>query len=159
MLAYADYTRPPVREKVHPIVVPQIAPITYSRAHPMTDDGEPNNKALRSLVEGWGKAVPATSYYFYGYYLAEVSAPNPMITKWGTDIPYRLPEGQLPVLAARDAAQLRDAACTPTTWASAWPGTRRRSRQAIVDELHEKFYGARRARRWPPTGTSSTTSG
>ena len=37
ILAYADYTRPPVREKVHPIVVPQIAPITYARAQPMSD--------------------------------------------------------------------------------------------------------------------------
>ena len=52
VLAYVDYTRPPVREKVHPSVVPQIAPITFSRAHPMTDDGEPNNKAFRR----WSRA-------------------------------------------------------------------------------------------------------
>ncbi|MBI3461884.1 MAG: DUF4838 domain-containing protein, partial [Planctomycetes bacterium] len=55
ILAYADFIRPPVREKVHPNVVPEIAPITFSRAHPMSDDGEPNNKSLRYLVEGWGK--------------------------------------------------------------------------------------------------------
>ena len=67
VLAYVDYTRPPVREKVHPSVVPQIAPITFSRAHPMTDDGEPNNRDLRELVEGWAKAAPAISYYFYGW--------------------------------------------------------------------------------------------
>src|ERR1043166_4370395 len=45
VLAYADYTRAPVREKVHASVVPQIAPITFTRAHPMNDDGEPNNRS------------------------------------------------------------------------------------------------------------------
>ena len=55
VLAYVDYTRPPVREKVHPSVVPQIAPITFSRAHPMTDDGEPNNKDLRAPGRGLGQ--------------------------------------------------------------------------------------------------------
>src|SRR5262245_12567287 len=93
-LAYADYTRPPVREKVHPNLVPQIAPITFSRHHPMSDDGEPNNKVLRYLVEGWGKMVPATSYYFYAYNLAELSSPNPMITRWGHDIPYIYQKGK-----------------------------------------------------------------
>ncbi len=28
-----------------------------------------------------------TSIYFYGWFLAEPSAPNPMFTKWGTDVP------------------------------------------------------------------------
>jgi hypothetical protein len=64
VLAYVDYTRPPVREKVHPNVVPMIAPITFSRAQPMRDDGEPNNAALRNIVEGWPRwcrARPITS--------------------------------------------------------------------------------------------------
>lgn len=93
MLAYVPYSRPPVREKVHPAIVPQIAPITFSRAHPMHDDGEPNNKDLRYIVEGWGKAAPATSYYFYGWFLAELSGPNPMIKKWSDDIPYVYEKG------------------------------------------------------------------
>ena len=82
-----------MREKVPVNVVPQLAPITYSRAQPMEDDGEPNNKTMRSLVEGWAKVSPATSYYFYAFYLAEVSSPNPMITKWGKDIPYIYKKG------------------------------------------------------------------
>ena len=64
-------------EKVHPSVVPEIAPINFSRAHPMTDDGEPNNRALRDLVVGWARAAPATSYYFYGWSLAEAAPPTP----------------------------------------------------------------------------------
>src|SRR5262249_18834355 len=82
MLAYGVSTRPPVREKLHPSLIPQIAPITYSRVHPMTDDGEPNNKSLRELVESWGKVSPAVSYYYYCFYLAEPGAPNPFIKKW-----------------------------------------------------------------------------
>jgi hypothetical protein len=90
VLAYVNYTRPPVREKVHPNVVPQIAPITYARAHPMTDDRVPGNKELRALVEGWGKVARMTSIYFYGWFLAETTAPNPMIAKWGADVPFVL---------------------------------------------------------------------
>ena len=93
MLAYVPYSRPPVREKIHPSIVPQIAPITFARAHPMHDDGEPNNKDLRYIVEGWGKVTPATSYYFYGWFLAELSGPNPMIKKWSEDIPYVYEKG------------------------------------------------------------------
>lgn len=87
MLAYSQYVRPPVREKVPPNLVPQLAPITYARAHPMTDDCVPANKTLRDAVEGWGKAAKMVSYYFYGWFLAETTAPNPMITKWSVDLP------------------------------------------------------------------------
>jgi hypothetical protein len=90
MLAYVNYTRPPVREKIHPNIVPQIAPITYARAHPMTMPGVPGNEELRSLIEGWGKKARMTSIYFYGWFLAELTAPNPMITKWGIDVPFVL---------------------------------------------------------------------
>ncbi len=90
MLAYVQYTRPPVRETVHPNIVPQIAPISYSRGHPMTDDRVPGNKDLRHLIEGWGKKAHATSMYFYAYNLAEPSAPQPFLTKWGVDVPIAL---------------------------------------------------------------------
>lgn len=93
LLAYVQYTRPPLRETPHPNIVPQIAPITYSRAHPMSDDRVPGNRDLRYVVEGWGKKAKATSYYFYAYFLAEVTAPHPMLTKWGHDVPYVLQKG------------------------------------------------------------------
>src|SRR5207249_206890 len=32
VIAYVNYNRPPVREKLHPNIVPVIAPITYCRA-------------------------------------------------------------------------------------------------------------------------------
>jgi hypothetical protein len=90
-LAYVQYTRPPIRERVHPNLVPQIAPITYARAHPMSDDRVPGNRDLRSTIAKWGELAPrGTSIYFFGYFLAEPSAPNPMLTKWGHDVPFVL---------------------------------------------------------------------
>jgi hypothetical protein len=140
VLAYADYTRPPLRQKVHPAVVPQIAPITFSRAQPMTDDGEPNNKALRYLVEGWGKAAPATSYYFYGFNLAEVSSPNPMIAKWSTDIPIIYKKGNCRYWQPETITNFE------TTFHAHYLGQRMawdptQDPAKIIDELHDKFYG------------------
>jgi hypothetical protein len=141
VLAYVDYTRPPVREKPHPSIVPQIAPITFSRAHPMNDPGEPNNPSLRHLVEGWGKVVPATSYYFYGYYLAEVSSPNPMLTKWGHDIPYIYQQGACRYWQPETITNFE------TSLHAHWLGLRMAwdpSQQPaqIIDEINHRFYGA-----------------
>jgi hypothetical protein len=141
VLAYADYTRPPVREKVHPNVVPQIAPITFSRAHPITDDGEPNNKAFRALVEGWGRAASATSYYFYAWFLAELSGPNPMIAKWGTDIPFVYQKGNCKYWQPETMTNFESCLHAHTLGIRlAWDPSQ--EPQAIVRELHEKFYGS-----------------
>lgn len=140
VLAYVDYTRPPVREKPHPAIVPQIAPITFSRAQPMTDDGEPNNKTLRGLVEGWAQKVEATSYYFYAFYLAEVSAPNPMITKWSVDIPYIYAKGKCKYWQPETMSNFE------TSMHALYLGLRlgwdqAADPKAVIDELHAKFYG------------------
>jgi hypothetical protein len=90
LLASGPFTRPPVREQVHPAIVPQIAPLTYGRSHPMTDDRVPGNPELRALVRGWGKAARTTSYYAYAYFPAEPSAPQPMTAKWSADVPFVL---------------------------------------------------------------------
>ncbi len=141
VLAYADYTRPPVREKVHANVIPQIAPITFTRVHPMSDDGEPNNKVLRDLVAGWGKAVPATSYYFYAFNLAEVSSPNPLIARWSHDVPYVFTKGKCKYWQPETMSNFETsmhAHCLGMRLA--WDPTQQP--KAIVDELHAKFYGA-----------------
>ena len=140
MLAYVDYTRPPVREKVHPNVIPQIAPITYNRAHPMTAEGHPNGKQLLDIVEGWGKVTPRVSHYWYAYNLAEVYAPNPFITKWSTDVPIcltnnckfwmpeTLPNFETTMPALNIGMRL------------SWDA--RQDPAAIVSELMQNFYGA-----------------
>lgn len=139
MLAYVDYTRPPVREKLHPSIVPQLAPISYSRAHPASDDRVPGNKELRYLIEGWGRKARTTSMYFYAYNLAETSAPNPMLTKWGHDVPYVLanncgfwqPETTPNFETSLHALYL---GCR-----LAWDPSLKS--QAILDELETRFYG------------------
>lgn len=141
MLAYVDYTRPPVREKPHPAIVPQIAPITFSRAHPMNDPGEPNNRTFRELVEGWGKVVPATSYYFYAYYLAEASSPNPMLTKWGHDIPYIYTKGACRYWQPETITNFE------TSLHAHWLGLRMawdpsQKPEAIIDEINQRLYGS-----------------
>jgi hypothetical protein len=87
-LAYVQFTRPPLREKVHPNLYPQVAPISYSRAHPSNEDAVPDNQSLRHIVQGWSQAAPAVSYYLYAWFLAESSAPFPMIAKWSVDVPF-----------------------------------------------------------------------
>ena len=92
-LAYVQYTRPPIREKPHKNLIIQIAPITYGRAHPMNLENVPDNDALRHIVEGWGRVSQATSYYFYGYFLAEPLAPFPCLRRWANDVPYIYEKG------------------------------------------------------------------
>lgn len=88
-LAYGPSTRPPVREKLHPNLVPQIAPITYCRAHAMTDTELcPSRPDLRPIVEGWGKVAPqGVSYYNYMFHLAETSVPYPMMHQMSEEMP------------------------------------------------------------------------
>lgn len=140
VLAYVDFNRAPVREKVHPNVVPMIAPISFSRAHAMTDDGEPNNRALRALVEGWAKAAPATSYYFYGWALAEGCAPNPMIAKWSIDIPLVFTKGNCRYWQPETIPNFETSIHAHMLGIRlAWDPTQ--DPAVIIGELHEKFYG------------------
>ena len=139
ILAYVDYTRPPIKQRVHPNVVPEIAPITYSRAHPMTDESEPNNAALRHLVEGWGKAAPQVSYYFYSWFLAEPAAPNPYIRKWSVDIPLiyknRCTFWQPETISNFESTLHAHYLGLRLAWDPA------QSPKEVMDELHRKFYG------------------
>jgi hypothetical protein len=141
MLAYVNYTRAPVREKVHPNIVPLIAPITYSRVHPLTDDREPNNKALRELIAGWGRATSdtGTGIYLYGWNLAEMTAPNPMITKWAVDTLYVLRHGCrffMPETSSNFETSMHALYLGPRL---AWDPTLKPDR--IIDDLHRRFYG------------------
>ena len=90
MLAYVQYTRPPLRERPHPKLVPQVAPITYCRAHSLYHPACPSRAAIRPIIEGWGKVAEHLSMYQYAYNLAEVSCPYPMLTQWGEEVPFYL---------------------------------------------------------------------
>jgi len=88
LLAYLQYTRPPVKVRPHTNLVIELAPITYNRAHPMTDDRHPASADLRQIVTGWGEVTGGEfACYPYAYNLGEVSAPFPLIRKWSIDLP------------------------------------------------------------------------
>jgi hypothetical protein len=137
-LAYVQYTRPPVREKLHPNLVPQIAPITYCRAHAMTDDC-PSRQSLKAIVEDWGKATDAISYYQYMFNLAEYSAPYPMMHQMSVEQPiiyanhvkYWQPEGMTNLESILPGHYL--------TNRMAW--NPRADPKAILDEFFTLFYG------------------
>lgn len=139
-LAYVQYTRPPIRERLHPNLVPVIAPITYCREHSMLNLDCPSRQELRKIIEGWGKAAKQIALYEYAYNLAEVSAPNPMITKWSEDLSiayqnhmtYWLPETLNNFDTVLPGFYLGERlALNP----SAKP-------QAIIDEFYTRFYGS-----------------
>jgi hypothetical protein len=87
LLVYVNYSMPPARYKVNSNVIPELAPIDFNRALPMTATNQPNGTILLDMLQGWAKVAPSLAYYAYGMNLAEITAPNPFITKWGTDIP------------------------------------------------------------------------
>jgi hypothetical protein len=84
--AYVNKSYPPARHPVPEDFQIVMAPIDFNRHHPMTWPDHPNEFWLRDMVEGWGKTGAKLGAYWYGINLAEISAPCPFITKWGTDI-------------------------------------------------------------------------
>ncbi len=140
VLAYINYNLPPAREPVHPNVIPDIAPIDFNRHHPMTWENHPNEFWLLDAVKGWAAKTDRLSYYAYGMNLAEITAPCPFITKWGTDIPILLDHNIV--------------FWSPETmggWESMMPGyylsirmtfDREEQPEDILDDLWTKFYGA-----------------
>jgi hypothetical protein len=139
VLAYVNMSMPPARYPVHPNLEVTIAPIDFNRMHPMTWTNHPNEYWLRDMVQGWGKKAARLNAYWYGMNLAEISAPNPFITKWGTDIPLLL-ENHMTVWAPE----------TMGGWESMLPGYVLASRMTfygnekaddILQDLWTRFYG------------------
>lgn len=138
--AYVQYTRPPVKEKLNPNLVPMFAPITYCRAHAMTDATCPSRHQLLDYVKGWGKASSHFGLYEYAYNVAEVMAPNPMITKWGTELPIFYGNG-LDIWNPETMSSFDN--LLPGFYMGirmSWDPSQKP--KAILDEFYPKFYGA-----------------
>jgi hypothetical protein len=141
-LAYVQYTQPPVREKLHPNLVPQFAPINYCRAHAMTDTQIcPSRASIKAMIEGWGKVSPGgVSYYNYMYNLAEVTAPYPMIHQMKEELPiiyasnvkYWQPEGMSNFEAALPGLYL----ALRKSW------NPQEDSDVILNDFFKRFYGA-----------------
>jgi hypothetical protein len=138
-LAYVQYTQPPVREKLHPNLVPLLAPINYCRAHAMTDNC-PSRAEVKKIVEGWAKASNAIAYYNYMFNLAEYSAPYPMIHQMKEELPilyanhikYWEPEG----IPNNDSILPGNYLTIRKAW------NPQEDSDAILNEFFTRFYGA-----------------
>lgn len=139
-LAYVQYTRPPLREKVHPNLVPQIAPITYCRAHSMLSTNCPSRPLVRAIAEGWGKKARHVSYYNYMFHLAEVAVPYPMMRQMSDELPL-LYASKVDLWQPETMPNFESV--LPGMWLSirmAWdPGQKP---AAVLDEFFARFYGA-----------------
>lgn len=139
MLAYARIFRPPVREPVHPSLVPTLAPIAQCRVHAITDTTCESQSEFRNAIDGWGKRSHQLAFRGYLYNLSEPSAPNPMMRKLAADVPYLISHGvkfwQPETLPNFDTS-------LPGIWLSnrlAWDVTQ--SPEAVLSELFVRFYG------------------
>jgi len=139
-LAYVQFTRPPLREKLHPALIPQLAPITYCRAHTVDDGNCSSRQTLRGILEGWGKACRNMAMYEYAYHLAEVSAPCPMIARNVRELPLQYANGV--TMWTPETLPSFDTGL-PGLWLGirmAWSADA--DPTAILDEFHADFYGA-----------------
>jgi len=142
VMFYVDYTRPPVREKVAPNVIPYICPITYNRAFPMDWPKHPNGTVMLDIVKGWQKASQNIGYYWYAYNLSETWAPNPFITKYSRDLPVLFgPAAKYPYWIPETASNFE------TTFIGLNLGMRlswdvSQKPEDVVAELIRNFYGA-----------------
>lgn len=139
-LAYVQYTRPPVREKLHPSLVPQLAPICYCRAHTYTDASCPSRASIRPMLEGWKTATKHLAMYEYNYHLAEISAPFPMIARTVIELPIQYANG-VTMWTPENISNYE--AVLPGSYVGirmSWHSTA--NPRAIVDNLYPTFYGA-----------------
>ncbi len=140
LLGYVNHSKPPARYKPHSHLTWTICPIDFNRHHPMTMTDTPNESWLLDMVEAWGRQPSRLAYYAYGMNLAEITAPCPFITKWGTDIPVIM-KNNLVYWAPE----------TMNGWESMMPGYYLSARltfdpteepEEILQDMWTRFYGA-----------------
>lgn len=89
--AYSDYTLPPTRpelQKLAPNLSVWIAPIRFSRYHPLGSPNSPSCQSLKAIVDGWARTGAMIGWRTYNYNLAEVLTPFSRVSTWAHDIPY-----------------------------------------------------------------------
>src|SRR6185295_2149133 len=119
--------------------VPVIAPITYCRPHPWSDDGCPGAKDLRANIIGWSERAEQLAFRGYAYNLAEPGAPNPMLRKWSWDLPFLF---QHKVRYFQPETLPNFETSLPTLWLNvrlSWNA--KQAPDAVLRELFDGFYG------------------
>ncbi|MDA0838129.1 MAG: DUF4838 domain-containing protein [Planctomycetota bacterium] len=94
--AYSDYTLPPTDpklDKLSPNLCIWIAPIRFSRYHPLGHPNSPSRQLMKTIVTGWSERASSLGWRTYNYNLAEVMTPFSKITTWSHDMPYLYKRG------------------------------------------------------------------
>ncbi len=89
--AYSDYTMPPTKpelKKLSPNICVWIAPIRFSRYHPIGSPNSPSARDLKQIIDGWSECAASMGLRTYNYNLADLQVPFSKISTWAHDIPY-----------------------------------------------------------------------
>ncbi len=89
--AYSDYTQAPTKPELQdlsPNLCVMIAPIRYSRYHPLGHPYSSSRQQLKNIVDGWADATEQMGYRTYNYQLAENLTPFCKLIVWSHDMPY-----------------------------------------------------------------------
>ena len=86
--AYAQYMRPPVREKPNPKILPILAPIDVCRFHAIDNPICPERAYIRDIVDGWKALGVDMMYRGYLFNLADQGFPFTMIRQIRVEYPY-----------------------------------------------------------------------
>ena len=93
--AYAQYMRPPVREKPNPRILPVFAPIDICRFHAIDNPVCPERAYIKDIVEGWQALGVKLMYRGYLLNLADQGLPFSMIRQVAAEYPYYKEQGFL----------------------------------------------------------------
>jgi len=85
---YAQYMRPPVREKPNPNILPILAPIDVCRFHAIDNPACPERGYIRNIVDGWKALGVDMMYRGYLFNLADQGFPFTMIRQIRCEYPY-----------------------------------------------------------------------
>lgn len=92
-LAYVNSCAPPVKEKLHPHLMPLVAPIFFSRYHAMDAKNSETMQALHTYIEGWSKTSKYIAYYGYGFNLGDCILPYTRERETRYDFPFMAKNG------------------------------------------------------------------
>lgn len=86
--AYAQYMRPPVREKPNKGILPVLAPIDLCRFHSVENPLCPERQYMKDVISGWQALGCDMLYRGYFFNLADQGLPFSMIRQISEEIPY-----------------------------------------------------------------------
>src|SRR5690606_25630293 len=86
-----DYTFPPTHpalEHLSPNIAVWIAPIRFSRYHPIGHPHSESSLMLKEIIDGWAARASKIGWRTYNFNLAEIMVPFTKITVSAHDLPY-----------------------------------------------------------------------